>query len=218
MQNVMKALSHFWAVFGPWITVSLIPTIITGLSLSPKTAPEAAALQKAWDAVKKFLSFFSVATHKDEPGTFKPPLNLGSLIKKKMPPAGPAGGCAAALLLIVFSMHTSACNAQWWKSTGTAVGHAAADCTKSSIQAELPNLIPTVLTILAKPADWEKQLLALTKQFGQDELACAVKDAMGAAQGALGGPQSQPVENSNTVVSRGHEYLSKNKITFAGSQ
>ena len=61
-----------WHQFQPiaaWILVSLIPSVITGLSQFPKTKGIAAALQKV-------LQFVSVLTHSDQAGTFKAPLTL----------------------------------------------------------------------------------------------------------------------------------------------
>lgn len=61
--------------YSDFILLSLIPTIITGLTVAPKT-------RGAITWVRAFAAFFSIVTHRDEPGTFKLPLTA------KLPPNG----------------------------------------------------------------------------------------------------------------------------------
>jgi len=64
----MSNLSKYWAMLLSMmpVLVAVLPSVIVGLSNSPKTAGLAGYL-------KVVLQVFSVLTHKDEPGTFKLP-------------------------------------------------------------------------------------------------------------------------------------------------
>lgn len=167
MSTFITGLSKFWASWGPWITVSLIPTIIAGLSVSPKTAPEAAWVQKAWNWVKQLLSMLSVATFKDQPGTFQLPLKMGKVLKK--------GGGPATMLLFFFI--SSQMNCAWFKSEAKTGGTIAVDCSVSSVKSVVPQLIGTVEAIFSGNAqNMLQQIEALAKQFGSDAVACAAQE------------------------------------------
>ncbi len=72
--SVLENISEFWANYGGWIGLALIPTVITGLTISAKTAKAAPIVQKVWDGLKIIMDFLSVVTHKDKMGTFKLPM------------------------------------------------------------------------------------------------------------------------------------------------
>ena len=78
MSATLTGLRAFLTAYGPWILGSLIPSLIVGLTISPKTQGVAAVL-------KKILDFFSVLTHKDVAGTFQLPFKLGKLVKAAKP-------------------------------------------------------------------------------------------------------------------------------------
>ncbi len=82
MNTVLEHVSAFWATYGEWMTVAMIPTVIAGLTISPKTKPATTWVTKSWDVVKMIMGFLSVLTHKDQPGTFQLPLKAGKAIKK----------------------------------------------------------------------------------------------------------------------------------------
>lgn len=76
--SILEHIKDFWASYGEWMTIALIPTIIAGLTISPRTAPAAHWVGKIWDGVKILMNFLSVLTHKDQPGTFKLPLTTST--------------------------------------------------------------------------------------------------------------------------------------------
>lgn len=79
--TIWEKWNWFWEAYGPWIGAALIPTIITGLSLSPKTEKAIPWINKAWDAFKKLMDVLSVLSHKDKLGTFQAPLNVKKLVE-----------------------------------------------------------------------------------------------------------------------------------------
>ena len=70
MQNLQSAL-HLFQVIAPFLVASFLPSLITGLSLFPKTSGIIRVIQKILDG----LSF---VTHLDSPGTFKLPIAQSS--------------------------------------------------------------------------------------------------------------------------------------------
>ncbi len=176
MSAILAAIAAWWVHWGPWIGASLIPTIITGLSLAPKLAPEAAWIQKAWDFVKTAMGYLSVVTPKDVPGTFQLPLKLGKVLKKT--PTGPAVGL---VLVIFFSGSQMSC--AWTKHEATVVENNIIDCAnaeKSVIESSGQSLILTVLDIgmqVYQAAPQGADALAdlatkLIKQYGEPIVAC----------------------------------------------
>lgn len=180
MSAFLSTLAAWWVTWGPWIGAGLIPTIITGLSLSPKLAPEAGWVQKIWDTLKAMMGFLSVATPKDAPGTFQLPLKLGKLRKKKVvPPA------AAALLIISLGLATQD-SCAWWSKHGSAVEEAAVDCAVVATRDAAQDLLPAVLAILTGGSiNWQEQVSAFGKQFGQDAVACALEMASNKLMGPM---------------------------------
>ena len=190
----MDKFREFWTAWGPWISILLIPSLITGLSLYPKTKPIGNILSIIWNNVKKVLSALSITTFKDQSGTFQMPLKLGSIYRmmkpKKKCTCGPnegctkscdrktssgAGGCAA-LLILSLSFSSQGCS--WLKSTGTAVKDVAFDCSIQSIKTGAIQLVPAVIAILAgRAGNWKDQLSSFGKGIGQDILACAIREA-----------------------------------------
>ena len=160
-------MSTFFSTYWPWIVTALIPTLITGLSLSPKTAPEAAWLQKALDYLKKVLSVFSVATFKDQVGTFKLPLFLDKIIKK-VPPS-------AVILAIFLGASLSCAGVQ--KDIKTAAG-VVATCSGSAAKQTASGLVPVIEAAAQQDGDILTNVVeGLLKVFTGDVVACSVKDA-----------------------------------------
>jgi hypothetical protein len=173
MEEFMVSFRHFWSEWGPFIAVYLIPTIITGLSVSPKTQEAAGWVAKIWGFVKKILAIFSVATFKDEPGTFQVPVankNLKAMVKK--------GGKGAVSLLLIGGLILSQSGCCTW--TGTCESKAGkivtevVNCAKESIKSQAFHLLPAVAAIITGGApNWKDQLDSL-KAMGWEALACAL--------------------------------------------
>ncbi len=176
MGNVMSAIGEFLKVWGPWITTALIPTLIVGLSKSPKT-------RGVVDVLKYILQFLSIVTPKDHPGTFKLPLTAPA----KLPPKADGGvsrlGPPAAMFLVVFLLgrfllvSASSGVAVGCSWVGSIVGGSkdgVINCGVQSVMENAGNLIATVRAILTGGAvNWKEQLDAL-KNLGEDALACAL--------------------------------------------
>lgn len=84
MITVLDGIGEFWVSYGQWIGLALIPTVITGLTISAKTAKAAPVVQKIWDGIKIFMDFLSVVTHKDKMGTFKLPMQTSAKKDEKV--------------------------------------------------------------------------------------------------------------------------------------
>jgi hypothetical protein len=167
----MESFRNFWHVWGPWISLSLIPTIITGLSVSPKTSKAVPFIQKAWDALKSFLDMFSVATFKDKPGTFQLPLKAYKLFEKKTPPTAPT----AIILILALSIPGAGC-CKLFGDCGTGVKQDIIDCTSQAALTNAPQLLPIVKDILTGKTDgWAGRIWDLIKEFGRDAVACAMQ-------------------------------------------
>ena len=185
MSQFMSNFSDFWASWGPWISLLLVPTLITGLSISPKTAKAAGVVQQIWDGLLKILTLFSVATFKDQPGTFQLPLKMGKLLPKKkassgepkdppMSSGGPAG-CAALLALSLAAGSTQPGCAWWHSEEGQRIKNAVIDCSTEAIKSNSAHLLPVIMAILTGTApNWDQQIEAFTKEMGRDAVACAM--------------------------------------------
>lgn len=169
MSSIFTAIIGFWTTYGPWIGAALIPTIITGLSLSPKTALEATWVQKIWNVVKQVMGFLSLATPKDTVGTFQLPLKLGKVLNKKNVP--PAGGAA---LLLIFVFTNSGCT--WFKSEVKTAETIGLNCLEQGIKDKYMDLVPVVIAATTGGA-LTQVIEAFGKEFGEDVVACAAKDA-----------------------------------------
>jgi hypothetical protein len=199
MTTVMEHLSAFWLSYGSWIGVALIPTIISGLTISPKTADGAPIVQKVWDMIKMVMSVLSILTHKDQPGTFQAPLKMGRLVKKAPPTT-----LAAVVLLFAFS--SSQVNCAWWDKHGQQVEDVAINCGTTAIHDAAMHLLPAVLAIVSGGSiNWNEQLNAFAKQFGQDSVACALEFAsnklMAEAPMGVGYGSSESMEGVNRARS-----------------
>lgn len=62
---------HYFSLLAPWLVLSFLPSLITGLSQFPKAAGVVTVLRKV-------LTVLSFVSHVDQPGTFKAPLTLGA--------------------------------------------------------------------------------------------------------------------------------------------
>lgn len=181
MSTFWAAFAAFWQTWGPFISTSLIPTIIVGLSVSPKTSEASGVVQKVWNTVKHVLDFLSVATHKDKPGTFQLPFKLNAVVAKKDdgegPPSPPAATTTALLLIFAFSVPQSGC--AWLKNAGTEAKSTAIDCSISSVQENAQALVPAVIGILTGGSvNWKDQVKLFVKGFGRDATACAMQTAL----------------------------------------
>ncbi len=216
----MDAIRSFWETWGMWISLALIPTLITGLSLSPKTKQYATWLGKLWDGIKPYLARFSVATFKDQPGTFKAPLTSGVKEDKPLPPAaGP--GCAAALFCVLSSaIPVSSC--AWLSSTGSKVEEVVIDCAIQSVKDVAIQILPVVVAILTgNSPDWRKMLEGLAKEMGRDVVACALNEAAIELQAKI--PATGPDGTSVTAeamqgTQKARTYLGEKKWQFKENQ
>lgn len=174
MTTFLENLSAFWAEYGLYINAAVIPTIITGLTLSPKTAKAAGWVPKIWDGIKRVMDFLSVLTHKDKPGTFQLPLKANKLLEKKTD-AGPAAG----LILVVLISSQASCGALS-SATKDEVKRQVFDCAMESAQSKARPLVLTMLGVLTGASDdtWKKQTKTLAKEFGTEAVACATRYAM----------------------------------------
>ena len=171
----MQSLRTFWSTWGPWISLSLIPTIITGLSVSPKTSDAVPIIQKIWDVIKKFLDIFSVATFKDKPGTFQLPLKLGKLFEKKSPlPLPPPPTATWLIFILALSLPQTGCCKLFGMCGGT--DQVLIDCTSQAVVSTGPKVLYLVKDILTGKGDgWSAKIWDLIKQFGRDAVACAMQ-------------------------------------------
>lgn len=202
MNSVLEHVNAFWAAYGGWMATALIPTVIAGLTVSPKTKKAAGVVPKIWDTIKQLMGLLSVVTHKDQPGTFQMPLKLGKIAKKlkknkQVPPA-------VMFFLIMFSI--SQANCAWWNKHGEQVEDVGVNCATVSIKDAAMNILPAVLAILSGGSvSWNEQLNAFAKQFGQDSVACALEFAsnklMAEAPMGVGSGSSESMEGVNKARS-----------------
>lgn len=195
----MSAVQSFFATWGPWLTLSLIPTIITGLSVMPSTQPVASFLQKVLDILKQILAYLSLVTFKDQDGTFQLPLiggyrthqevkmlRLSYVAAMKMaeankiglplPPPGPLVCLALALALGISGCCAWSGTCKTDDTAGQIATHAI-DCGKAAIQSQIAHLLPIVAAILTGGSpNWQDELDSL-KAGGVDALACALANA-----------------------------------------
>ena len=175
----MESFRNFWHVWGPWICISLIPTIITGLSVSPATTKAVPVIQKIWDVLKTFLDIFSVATFRDAPGTFQLPLRLGRLFvkkkeEKKEPPVTPSIPTGVIVLFLALSLPQTGCCKLFGMCGGT--DQVLIDCTSQAVVSTGPKILYLVKDVLTgKGEDWSTKIWDLIKQFGRDAVACAMQ-------------------------------------------
>ncbi len=162
MSTVLSYISSVWVTYGSWIGLSLIPTIIAGLSVSPKTAGDAVIVQKIWDIIKHIMNVFSVATFKDVPGTFQLPLKLGSIVKNTS---------VTGSIILLFILGGSGC--AWFTSTSKEVGSVVLHCAGQEITERSGELVQVVLAA-AGTSSLEQIVEALVEKFGLDVAGCSV--------------------------------------------
>lgn len=164
------ALAEWLKAWAPWILCSLLPSIAVGLSKSPKTALAATWLDRGIAFAKQALSFFSILTFSDEPGTMQMPLKIGAIAKRMRGPRGPA----AVLLVAVGCAAGAQSGCAWWAAHSGGIEKGVIDCGAAAIKQEEANLLPAVQAILSgNSPDWVEQLDAL-KAVSEDALICAV--------------------------------------------
>jgi hypothetical protein len=169
--GIMHAIGEFLKVWGPWITLSLIPTLIVGLSKSPKT-------RGIVDVLKYILQFLSVVTPVDHPGTFKLPLTASAKLPPKvggkMPGTGPLVTLILAGSLLASATLSGNAGCSWITSIGKGSKEGVINCGVEAVMSDAANLIATVKAIITGGAiNWKDQLNAL-KALGEDALACAL--------------------------------------------
>jgi hypothetical protein len=206
----MQSFRTFWATWGPWICLSLIPTIITGLSVSPKTAKAVPIIQKVWDALKSFLDMFSVATFKDKAGTFQLPLKLGKLFTKNNTP--PTVGL---ILIMALTLPQTGCCKLFGMCDGT--DQALVDCASQAALTNAPQLLPIVKGILTGQSEgWMGKIWDLIKEFGRDAVACAMQQ-VGQDLLASVPPGGEPTPDQATALegaNRARQFSAEQKWQF----
>ncbi len=209
----MESIQAFWATYGAWISVLLIPSVVTGLSLSPKTKKYATWLGETWDKIKPLIAMLSATTYKNQVGTFKLPLTKGpdQVIDPKLaatkpldPPGGP--GCAAILFVVAMSSMTpTTTGCAWLGSSTEKAKEIVVDCTVEAVKANAAHLLPIVMAILTGTSpDWKKMLEMFTREMGTDAVACALQNAA--------------IELQAKVPPTGPETTPEGKLTLAGMQ
>ncbi len=188
ISKVWAGFGEFMKTWGPWITTALIPTLIVGLSQSPKTQGAV-----AW--LKYVLQFLSFVTPKDVPGTFKLPLTPASqhpatlptkeeykmtVAKMNSPKAtekasgGTPPTAMVVLLIGLLGSQLGLNGCSWVTSIGKGSKDGVVNCGVEAVMSNAANLITTVRAILTGGAvNWQEQLDAL-KAMGEDALACAL--------------------------------------------
>lgn len=215
----MDTLREFWADWGPWIMVSLIPTIISGLSVSPRT--EGAA---AW--FKKAMGFLSAATFKDVPGTFKIPLTPAKTTKDVTPmdqpndTSGDSGISRGTTLLVLVLLAVSPLftGCAWFGSSTEKTKQIMIDCTTQAVASKAPHLLPIVTSIVkSEGLDWKRLLEALAKELSQDVVACTLQQVAIdlQAQVPASGPEGSP-ETKKTLegMQRARTYIDERNWQF----
>jgi hypothetical protein len=177
-----QILGSFLKVWGPWITLSLIPTLIVGLSKSPKT-------RGFVDILKYALQFLSVVTPADHAGTFKAPLTATVKLppKKDEPPdlPGPPKGkrtptpLGPAIMILCGSLLglgvSNVAGCSWFTTVGKGSREGVINCGIESVMSDAKNLYVTIRAIVTGGAvNWKEQLDSL-KTLGEDALACALQ-------------------------------------------
>lgn len=166
---MIASVLKFLHDYGPWLTASVIPSLIVGLSKSPKT-------RKATDWLKYLLQFISILTPSDAPGTMKAPFIAKSKLPPKAPKAPPVPPSVASLLILIsfLGMSVIGSGCAWLSSTGGRNKDAVINCGVETVMGNAANLIATVRTIVTGGAvNWQEQLDAL-KGMGEEALACAM--------------------------------------------
>lgn len=188
INKVWSGFGEFMKTWGPWITTALIPTLIVGLSKSPKTQGVV-----AW--LKYVLQFLSFLTPRDAPGTFKLPLKPATPLPSELPTkeeyklsvaranapkdtektvSGPPPTAMVLLLAGLLGLSPVLNGCSWVTSIGKGSKEGVINCSVESVMSGAANLIATVRAIVTGGAvNWSEQLDAL-KAMGEDALACAL--------------------------------------------
>lgn len=190
MDKALHALAVAYALWqwfaadaAPYLIAVAIPSLIAGLSASPKTGGIVAFLKSA-------SRFLGVLTHADEPGTLKAPLGLGAIWKAFK--AAAKGAAPLALVLILVASATGCASYDAWlakhpKSAGVL------DCGKDWIVATLPTVLSDVTSALSGSSpDW----VALGKLEVQDGIAAVKCAALKLMQPTAGGASNPNVSKN----------------------
>lgn len=188
MSSIFHSIVEFWISYGPWIGAALIPTVIAGLSLSPKTAATATLIGQVWSLIKQAMGLLSLATFKDQPGTFQLPLKLGKVVSKKTSSTG--------IIALFFLAHTSSC--AWLKSDAKSIGNTILHCAGQEVKDVASELVPTLITAVGSHTSFDKIVEGLINQFGLNIVGCAALDAKKELAARI--PVGGPIANNPTVI------------------
>lgn len=184
MSTVWNAIGSFWASYGTWVGIALIPTIITGLSMSPTLAADAPWVTKIWDMIKVIMGVFSVATPKDTVGTFQLPLKLSKVKKvgvmfKKTPP--PSTGAMAMFTIVFLSAYMTVVDLSgcaWFKSEAKTAGNIVLNCTEiAGKDAVTVDNLAKVIAEASTGSSITDIVTSFITQFGEQIAGCAASKA-----------------------------------------
>lgn len=170
----IAALKVWWPVIA-----AVLPSLIVGLTNAP--SPTA---NKVGNTLKVILQYFSVVTHSDHDGTFKPPFTRST---GKLAPVPPAA-VGLFILLAFVAAAPGDCHGPT-KDAGPAATDATTppslvttviDCTVAAVQKTALDILPTVESILAT-GKWQTGLLGLVEKFGEAATDCAVQRVLNKA-------------------------------------
>lgn len=190
--STVKVGVQWFQTYSPWIFGSLLPSVVVGLSVSPKT-------RGAAQVIKDFLHFFSVLSYKDENNmTFKLPFTGR---KKELMPV-------VKTVIMLLCLLSGSCGPNS-AVIGRNIGSSLIDCAASGVATEVGNLMPAVSAIVRTgTANWDDQLHAL-ESLGVSSVACAV-DAVLKNLITTAAPRVSPEDEA--VVARCRTYLAKAKV------
>lgn len=210
MQGILETLTNFWLTWGPWIGTLLIPTIIVGLTVSPKTQKAAHWVQKIWDVLKTVLDYVSVLSHKDKPGTFQMPFKLGDKLKSNT-------DVVLMLVLCGALVSSQASCGGWWDKNKEDIKQTAIDCTIDSVRTSASNLVPGIYGILTGgTSNWKDQISMFSKEFGRDAAACAVQAALQRLRDPImSEPEEDPAAVAKAAAEKADAFIKEQGWTYS---
>lgn len=200
MDKLVHAFQVFAGVIAPWLTASLIPSLVVGLTPFPKASK-----------VLKVLSFMakclSVVTHLDEAGTFQIPVITP--VARLLRPQAVAKASVALVLLGVTLVGACA-------TFRAAFVASEKQCQADNLPSNLVGALPQVTAILANPVTWEAGLIALGAQLGEEQVKClvmAVEAGIQASHQTDAGTKSAVAltPEEQLILEHAHAYLAAHK-------
>lgn len=208
-EHIIALLVHFAHWFmtdvAPWVIASLVPTVIAGLS----RRPEKRGLIPAVQALARVLGW---ATHRNDPGTFKFPLQevlSGMLAVVRHLLRGRGTPAAAVLLLVAIGCGTDGAARRQvftanWK-----------DCTIANIPGELNSAVVGATSALFSD-DWRGGLAQLGTQLGGqlvgDQLKCVVQAAVASLRAQAAEVRGVVDPKLKQAIDRGELWLSDEQV------